>query len=350
MSFWSRLFGEESSVVVPPPTPGQPAVVTAIRHKLLITFYAHELDEAEGSFLTAITQGFRNQRQRELVLTLRVSELADAAAIMKELSALFVSIYRLARARKIVHAGGFTQFKARGLFGRGPSGLLYGDARPIRGLPVPEDALAIICVDDAEVRTAMDYGVYRVLARIGERERCFPFPIWNALDRPSVASERDQESALGKVPRIRMPGVSFVVEGNRLRVELSSRARGVGRGISALVPGAPFVLLLEPAGSANALFVWHPGQTEPAGVIAPGTNGARKTGSCLMIVPGGQADQARPFEDGYTLLFSTASWQEVSFALRDQRALTLALADGTVLEFAWAGAPSVPTKRVLRSH
>jgi hypothetical protein len=315
--------------------------VTAVRYKLVVTFFAHELAEAEGSFLSAVTSGLRNQKQRELVLTVRLPGADEIRTRMQEILAFFVSIQHLARARKLVHAGGFTHFKERGLFGRKDSGLLYGSARAIPGVEMPDDALALILVDGAELSTAIDYGAYRVLSRIGARERCFPFPIWNALDRPSVVGAREHESVLGKVPRIRMPGVSFIAERQSVRVLLSPLARSAGRSLSALSPGAPFALLIEPAASANAVYVWHPGQQEPAGVIAPGSDGSRMTGSCLMIVPGGQQSQARPFEDGYSLLFSTASWSEISFALRDQRALALKLADGTALDFVWQNAQAI---------
>jgi len=219
----------------------------------------------------------------------------------------------------------------------------------MRGVQVPDDALAAILVAGDDVRLAIDFGAYRVLTRIGARERCFPFPTWSALDRASVVGDREQETALAKVPRVRMPGVSFVAEETRFKVTLSPLAKAAGRSLAALVPGAPFALLLAPAPDADAVFFWYPGQHEPAGIIQPGTKGTRQTGSCLLIVPGAREDQLRPFEDGYTLRFSATSWNEVSFALRDQRGLTLNLRDGTRLEFAWvAEQEPVAQRRAVR--
>ena len=334
MDFWSRLLGDSPKLEVEPPTPGKPSSVNALRFRLVVHFHVHQLPDADGTFLTAFTQGLINQRQSELVLTLRLPEADDVAARMQQIVRFFVTVYAWARARKPVHPGGYTTFKERGLF-RPDSGVLYVRARPIRGLQLPPDALAVILASAEEVRTAIEFGAYRVLMRIGELERSFPYPTWNALDRASVVGPRENETALAKVPRIRMPGVSFLLEGKRLRVQLGGGAKLAGRGLAALPQGAPFALLLEPSSAADAVFFWHPGQEQPAGLVAPGSSGLRKSGSCLAIAPGGQKDEARPFEDGYTLLFSTPTWQEVSFAIRDQRDLSIALSDGTQLEFAW---------------
>lgn len=334
MDFWSRLLGDSPKLEVIPPSIGKPSQVTALRFRLVVHFHLHELPDAEGTFLTAFTQGLINQRQRELVLTIRLPEGEEIAARMQDIVRFFVTVYAWARARKPVHPGGYTTFKERGLF-RPNSAVLYAAARPIRGLPMPPDALAVILASPEEVHVAMEFGAYRVLTRIGELTRSFPYPIWNSLERASVVGPREGETALAKVPRIRMPGVSFLLEGERLSIQLGAPAKLAGRGLAALPEGAPFALLLEPSSAADAVFYWYPGQEQPSGLVAPGSSGKRKSGCCLAIAPGGQKDEARPFEDGYTLLFSTDTWHQVSFAIRDQRDLRLTLSDGTKLEFSW---------------
>jgi hypothetical protein len=341
MSVWSKLFGGASDAPnlaeLAPPSLALPTIVPAVPGKLTVTFHAHDVaDGSAGNFLTAVTDGLVKRRQRELVVTLRLAENEDVRDRMRELSRFFVTVLRWAQQRNLVDTGGVTRFGERGMFGGKNNGLLYVDARPLRGVTMPGRALAAIVVDAAEVETALAHGVYRIMARLGEQSACFPFPTWSDLSRPSVASPREGESALSKISRTRAPGVHFVIEDKRLRVRVPKAARGVlGRGVGALDAGTPFALLTEPATNADALLVWYPGQTEPKATYAEGSEGARLTGGCLTVVPGGQKDQIRVMEDGYTLLLSTQTWGTLASALLGERTISVPMADGATLELEW---------------
>ena len=350
MSFWSRLIGDVRDPLAAagnpnpePPRYGAPVTVWVLARRLSATFSVHDVEGSEHRFLSAVSQGLSVRRQREIVFTVRIAQGEDLVPRMRELSAFYATVRRLAWRGKRVTAGGFTHFKTRGLFGRGDSGLLYATARPMRGVELPPQAISAIAVDAAEVRAAIDHGTYRVLTRIGEVERSFPFPTWSDLGRASVVNERERESVLGKVPRNRVAGVSFLAEDKRVRVLLSPGAReAMGSGLASMKRGQPFALLTEPAAGANALLVWHPGQTEPAIISPAGSDGSRMTGSCLMVVPGGQKDEARLFEDGYSLLFSTRSWGMLCAALLEQRPYSLELTGGSKLEFEWLSGNAAP--------
>jgi hypothetical protein len=304
---------------------------------LTVTFYAHDdADGRAGNFITGVTEGLLKRRQRELVVSLQVGAGDDPQAHLRELSRYFVTVWRWAQQRNLVDAGGVTRFGDRGMFGRSGNGFVYVDAKPLRGVMMPGRALAAIVVDPGEVETALAHGVYRILARLGEASACFPYPTWSDLARASVASEREGESALGKVSRTRAPGVHFVIEGKRLRVRIPTAARGIlGRGVGALAPRTPFALLTEPAANADAMLVWHPGQAEPKAIYAEGSEGARLTGGCLAVVPGGQKDEIRVMEDGYTLLLSDDTWGSLASALLGEHLISLPMADGATLEIEW---------------
>jgi hypothetical protein len=348
MTLWSKLLGDKVTGAkaqvrsgkapdLTAPRPGVPSTVAVIPGKLTVTFHAHDsVEGATGNFLTAVTAGYRKYGQSEVVCTLRLPSDDDAIARMQELNRFFGTVHAWARQRQLTTAGGLTQFGERALFERGHSGILYADARPIPGVEIPPGAIAALLVDAAEVRAALDFGAYRVLMRIGERYRHFPFPLWSDLDRPSVVSERENETLLAKLPRIRAIGASFVVEDERVRIQLAPSERAtLGRGVARLAEGAPFALLVKPAPSANAVLVWYPGQTEPMGITPDGSDGSSLSGSCLLIVPGGQRDQTRQVEDGYSLAFSTESWASVAAALLDERPLSLRMADGVTLSLEW---------------
>jgi hypothetical protein len=341
MSVWSKLFGSSGDAPnlngLAPPTRALPTIVTAVSDELTVTFFAH--DSAEGSagdFLTAVTDGLIKRRQRELVVTLRLGKNDDIRAHMREFVRFFVTVWRWAQQRNLVETGGVTRFGKRGMFGGSGNGFLYVDARPVRGVTLPGRALAAIVVNPAEVETALAHGVYRVLARMGEQSGCFPYPTWSDLARNSVASVREAESALSNISRTRAPGVHFLVEGKRLRVRIPKLARGIlARGVEALDPGTPFALLTEPAANADALLVWYPGQAQPKAIYAEGSEGARLTGGCLTVIPGGQQDEIRVMEDGYTLLLSSDSWGSLASALLGERLVSLPMADDATLEIEW---------------
>jgi hypothetical protein len=255
---------------------------------------------------------------------------------MEEMRRFFASVFAWAREGHLTTAGGLTQFGERALFGRSHSGILYADARPIAEVEIPRGGLVAILVDADEVRTASDYGAYRVLGRIGESSRHFPFPLWNDLDRKSVASEREGETLLAKVARMRTPGVSFLVEDERVWVSLSPSTRAtIGRGVAALPRGTAFALLVKPAKAANAVLVWHPGRKEPAAISPDGSDGSRTSGSCLLVVPGQSENQGRMVEDGYSLRLSAEAWASVAAALAQERPISLRLEDGVTLSFRW---------------
>lgn len=346
MTLWSRLFrtaGDDRDLPalgaqdLAPPTPGSPTRVTVIPGKLAVSFHAlAALEGREGQFLSAVSEGLGKHRQRELVLSLECGVGPERVAIMRQIGLFFRTVHAWAKQNQRVDAGSLTQFGEQGLFGRAHSGVAYAEARATAGLDLPAGALSAVLLDAEEVRCARAFGSYRVLTRLGQHYRHFPYPSWSELARPSMASVRDQESLLARLPTLRAPGVSFVVADRCLSISLSSATRALlARGGSAVSSSTPFALLTTPAASANAVLVWHPGQTEPTAISPDGSSGSRVSGSCLLVQPGDGDDQTRLIEDGYSLLFSARSWSLVSAALLEERPLSLPMADNTRLELTW---------------
>ena len=121
-----------------------------------------------------------------------------------------------------------------------------------------------------------------------------------------------------------------------MRIQLPAGLRTVlGSSIASLPSGTAFALLTKPAPNADRVLIWRPGQTEQTALGPDGSTGLRTSGSCLVVVPGGQTDETRTFEDGYSLLLSAKSWASVSGALVAERPLQLAMAAGSTLELVW---------------
>jgi hypothetical protein len=345
MSVLKRLFGSKANATssdaarasaLAPPSLGRPTHAEAVPGKVAVVFHAHaSVEGTVGNFLTAVSKGLVANRQRELVLTLRLESGEDPSAKMKDILRFIATVHAWAREGNLVDAGGYTKFGERGLFGRSHSGLLYADARALPDIPLPERALAAIFVPAPEIRAALDYGTYRVLTRIGLQLRVFPYPIWADLERASVVTARESESLLGRVPRLPALNVFFVVTDERLRISVPRDSLNLLRGIGSLPSNTAFVLLIRPAPSANSILTWSPGQQEMSGISQDGSDGSRLSGTCLMVVPAAQRDQIRLFEDGYSLHFSSESWGLLSATLLAQQPLSLRMADDMRLELEW---------------
>lgn len=342
MSFWSRLpFAKskaEPAEPLLPPRLGEALVVPAVDGRLELAFSSHEHVEGRaGSFLSVVTNGLEKQRQREIVLTLALTEAMHGAEVMHELVRFFTGVYAWAREGQVVNAGDLTRFGERALFGRPRAGLVYAESRPIARVDFPEQALAALWVDANEIELASAFGAQRVLGRLGELYRQFPYPLFSELERASVAATGEGASVLSKVARVRAPGIAFVVEDERLRVKLArSDKRELAHALMNLPQNeAPFALMVRPDARANAILVWHPGQGEPAAITQPGADASRTTGGFLLLTPGARVDEARMLEDGYALSLRSESWGAVGSALRQERAASLLLADGFRVSFEW---------------
>ena len=348
MGMFTRLFGGKVGAAeriaraakaanLRAPSPGEPAYAEIVPNEVSVVFYAHDdVEGLLGNFLTAVTEGLVESGQRELVLTLRLERHESPMPKMQELIRFFTTVHAWAQQGTRVDEGGFTPFGDRGLFGTSQSGLLYADARPLPGVELPSKALAAIFVDAQESAAARDFGTYRVLTRIGAQLRMFPYPTWGALDRPSAVTPREASSVLAKVARVRIPGGSFVFEGQCLRLTVPRGMKQVLSGVSSLPAGASFALLLRPSLDANAILVWRPGQAEASRLAPDGSDASRLSGSFLWFVPSQQSDRARPVEDGYSLLLSADSWAALSAALVAEQALSLSLDADLRFELEWS--------------
>jgi|GEM_PF-3418929 len=351
MGVFSRFFGDKnrrggrgaessSEPELVPPTPGQATTIEAVPGRVEVDFHVHATMQGQvGNFLTAVTRGLHASGQRELVLTMRLGNREGPSSKMRELVRFFAAVHTWAGAGRLVDAGSVTQFAERGLFGVANCGLLYADAQMFDDVELPDGALSAIFVDADEIRLALECGNARVLTRLGEQFRIFPFPAWSTIERSSAATSKEFESLLWQTPKLHLQRASFVVADHRLCLSIPNDEARVSDAIRTLPPDTPFALLTRVAKTANAALVWRPGQQEMLGISPEGSNGSRLSGCFVLFTRDDKDDYARPFGDGYVVLLGPEAWTMLVAALVEQQPLSVKLKDGLHFALEWHSVP-----------
>jgi hypothetical protein len=93
--------------------------------------------------------------------------------------------------------------------------------------------------------------------------------------------------------------------------------------VQALPTNVPVALLTDLEQNADACLVWEAGQTEPAAITPPGSQGSRVAGCFVLFCPEQDVDGGQILEDGFVVTLTTASWETVRRALVEGRSLSL---------------------------
>ncbi|MEZ4340971.1 MAG: hypothetical protein R3B82_30470, partial [Sandaracinaceae bacterium] len=266
-------------------------------------------------YVLEVSEGLRAHGQREIAIGVRLREGEPPDPIRAQLRSFFDTVRTLASQGRVVEEGGLTELGASGFLEPRIRGIGYG-APQGGSREVPGDALVGVLLFEDEAAVARSTSVARILARLGESTREFPFPTLSDRDRPSVASPRDGESLLATVPRVSVPELSLVMENGTL---VLSAGPGAGPKLANALTGRPadagFALLTGRAPRANAVLVWRPGQSEPAAIAPPGSPGTSLSGAMLIVAPGQTSDRAQMHEDGFALLVRDETWPAIEAAL-----------------------------------
>lgn len=341
MGFLSKLFGsktpahDSSASRIGVPSPGNPTEAHPIPEKLMVRAHAHSFPNTEGRFVTLVTRGLNSVNQREILFTLKTSDGDPLERHLEDLTMFLSQVYRWASEGKLVDALGFTQFGPRGVLGQSHNGILYMDAEPIPEVTLPSRALAAIVVDPQEIALIAGGLTFRVLTRRGEAYRHYPFPPWTDLRaQPSGA---DEQSIVSKVARGRTEGVSVLTEAGQVRMSIEPQVRTLMKQAFGAQPPPPsFAFLTSPSTKANARLVWRPGQTGPAAITPPGSDGSKMTGVFLLISGGGvERDEVRLVEDGYALLLTAATHDSLWRAIKQEQSFSLTGTEGMTFAVEW---------------
>lgn len=314
-----------------------PLKIEVVPGALEVAVHAHQLSLQHGeiSCWSYVSKGLAAVEHPEVVITLRRNADERDDAFPDDPLQLFKVLHQVAAEGRRVGPGQFSELGGKRFFGHH---LVYARALPLGDVVLPPGCLAALPVNDEELRAVRELGATRVLARMGEAARYFPFPPWAERGRAGLAFARVFEtSLLAQIPRVHA-NVQVVMSGHRV---LARAVRSEQPRLQRIVEQAgqgdrPFAMLTALDGTADSCLVWFPGQREASAIAAPGSKGARTCGCFLALIPTRPEDRALVLEDGFAAELTAASWDALRRALRDGSDLAIpATGEGMALALEW---------------
>lgn len=325
MSWWKKLLG--SSKEQRASELRFPLVNELVPGALSATVHSHKLSLEQGDIpcWSYVSKGLEAVEHPEVVFTLRREVDEPEDAFPADPLQLFKSFHQLAGQGHRVGPGEFSELGGKRFFGHH---LVYARAQPLSDVVLPPGCLAALPVNDEELRAVREFGAIRVLARMGEAAKYYPFPPWAERGRAGLAfAGAFEESLLAKFPRCHS-SVQVVMSDNRVTARAARSQQPRLRQIVAARHGDdPFAMLTALDDTADSCLVWRPGQRDAYAIAPRGSKGARTCGCFLAFLHGRPEDGALRIEDGFVLELTTASWE----------ALLRALSDGTELAIPTTG-------------
>jgi hypothetical protein len=303
-----------------------------------VRIFSHHVDSQFGpvACFSYVTDGLRASGQKEMILTVS-DDREEAQPPMLPLQ-FFARVNELAVQGHVVDIGGFSYTEPPVGFMGNFRGILYEHSQSFAGVPAPADALMAILATEDEVEVAKRCGNSRVLVRLGDSYRYFPFPPWSDRARSSVVTQDFwRQSLLSRMPRLSAPGITVRQEGERVMVRLASRvAVIVNEMLSKLPDDRPITLCANLDPEADGMLVWQPGQREPRAIVPPGSKGERMGGCFIIMLPENLTNENELFEDGFISKLTTSSWQDVIEALRSGQPISIrGKAGSPVFDLSW---------------
>ncbi|KAH7102663.1 hypothetical protein BKA62DRAFT_699381 [Auriculariales sp. MPI-PUGE-AT-0066] len=305
--------------------------------------------------ITFISSGLAAFNQREVVWTVRSNLPKTESGLLRvpdEIVRWYPMLLNFAKQGQIVHAYGRTEFQASDFFGRSDMGAvvyLPPQLVTLDGIPsgvLPESRLHAVPLTTAENKAPG--GLLRVLARLGQQARYYPFPPWWDAQRAVVWSEEmSAKTMLAKTGTVRMEGFSatrrkvnpppglaeaYVID-IRVRPAAADKIKSM---LDKFPLEAVVALEMELHEDADSCMVFTPGDS----AHAIGADGSQMNtlAACYVTFCPQQAEfQAVHYEDGYTVMITDDIWSQLRDALVARRAFHIPARPGQAysLRLSW---------------
>lgn len=287
---------------------------------LSVSVFEHEvqLRERSAPCWTCLTAGLETAGQAEIALTIVRPHTAAAVFPNTVLEYLWY-VRKWATEGHVVGVGGISGFDSPGPFELGEFvGIAYSSRQVIAGVPLPERCLAGVFVTEPELDMAKRTCVNRVLSKLGEHYRYFPWPYWSEPSRPSVYRSGDAaRSVLARgIARIGSPTATATFDSHEIRLELPpstgakvAEALNSKRSVAVLVNRDPRV---------RAAMVWEPAQSEPTAIWDEvGPSSPIALWFMALISSEQHEDDIRLLEDGGAALLTKRTTERLTKSLVD---------------------------------
>ncbi|GAA3457118.1 hypothetical protein GCM10018962_89520 [Dactylosporangium matsuzakiense] len=281
------------------------------------------------------TNGLERHGQREMVFAIaRTGAPAPGFPLT-----MARTVHRFAAEGRLVDAGDVSVFGRPGVdIDERVTGFVYAD--PPAALPstveLARPPLIALPLLGGETAVVQRFGHARVLALLGAQERYYPHPWWFRPGRAPVLDDAEFRAAtmLSRAPAYNLPFLHVVHDGDRLELSVSPdelpalrEAMREAPEVCAYLPGL--------AGTPKT-YVWSPGQSGPAAIVAPGGERATRLAcNFVLIVRGDGQPTARQVEDGFAVLLTGAMHARLLQAVEAGRPVEIGLPDGAVRSLAF---------------
>jgi hypothetical protein len=309
--------------------------------KLKAHVHVHEMETLTGhiSCWSYGSDGLWALGQKEMVLTLQRRPGEAPGDYLEEPLTFFAAVYPLAEQGLLVDTGDITEFADDWLLGF--RGLAYVPSEPLEGVDLPEQAIAAILLQAEELDTVRDFGLTRVLARLGNAYRYYPYPPWSERSRPGVwYADEGESTILALARRVNVPGTSVLYDGDQIILRVWPRGKEGLQELLKVPEDAVVTLLTEMDPTVNACLVWTPGQTGLEAITTGEADASVITANFIVFVPQQPGDGGQALEDGFVMMLTDASWLAIREALEMEKNLTIpATQEGLGLVVEWMPTP-----------
>ncbi|WP_433217132.1 hypothetical protein ACQP00_09090 [Dactylosporangium sp. CS-047395] len=286
------------------------------------------------------TDGLARHGQREMVFAVaRTGAPAPGFPLT-----MARTVHRFAAEGRLVDAGDVSVFGRPGVdVDDRVTGFVYAD--PPAALPSTVDLdrppLVALPLLGGETAVVQRFGHARVLALLGAQERYYPHPWWFRPGRAPVLDDAEFRAAtmLSRAPAYNLPFLHVVHDGDRL--ELSVAAEDLPALREAMREAPEVCAYLPGLAGTPKTYVWSPGQSGPAAIVAPGGERATRLAcNFLLIIRGAAGDPDRPptarqVEDGFAVLLTGAMHARLLQAVESGRPVEIGLPGGAVRSLAF---------------
>ncbi len=285
-----------------------------------------------------ISEGLVRYGQAEIALLLRRKEDEELPPISYAM--LFRVFAQIMANGDRIEPGGYSVVQAPRL---PQQGLCYVTAPSSLGLP--QQTTLVLLLSKEEALLVQNVGGTRLLTRLGQAARHYPFPPWSERDRTPVATG-DEATILARVPLLKAPSATVCLEGKILTLSLPPTIRRkFDQAFGQLPVSAVLGLLTDFDMHANGHQIWQPGQTSLQAIVQ--SNGTDREitmdnhfslgGSFLLIIPEQEVNGGRLLEDGFAMMLTDAAHTELRAALLAGNDIDIAAgaSDGYSLAVRW---------------